>query len=143
MSPLLRALTYSRAAHQPVTDAMLLHCYSALDAFQRGHGSRDLFVILSRHLLIAEELCLLGLEAESLASIQRAHGAMVLMDAAQQQSGAWTLDDAAYSLLSDAVVCLDSQLTVASLSDIAAAEARMIEGLMRTGHTQQVAEEQI
>jgi hypothetical protein len=42
MSPLLRALTHSRSAHEPVTAAMILQCYASLDAFQHGHGSRDL-----------------------------------------------------------------------------------------------------
>jgi hypothetical protein len=33
MSPLLRALTHSRSAHEPVTAAMILQCYASLDAF--------------------------------------------------------------------------------------------------------------
>ncbi len=40
MSPLLRALYVGRAAHGPVTQAVLLQCYTGLDAFRRGHGSR-------------------------------------------------------------------------------------------------------
>jgi hypothetical protein len=59
-APLLRALTYSHASLEPVTQAMLLQCYIALDAFRRGHGSRDLFSMLGRTLLIAEELGRLG-----------------------------------------------------------------------------------
>ena len=43
MSPLLRALTFSHAAREPITQAMLLQCYVGLDAFRRGHGSRELF----------------------------------------------------------------------------------------------------
>jgi hypothetical protein len=31
MSPLLRALTFSRTAHEPVTDGDALQCYTALD----------------------------------------------------------------------------------------------------------------
>ena len=50
VSPLLRALTYSRTSHEPVTRSMLLHCYTALDAFRRGHGSRELFATLGRYL---------------------------------------------------------------------------------------------
>src|ERR1700732_182458 len=60
MSPLLRALTFSRAAHGPVTQAILLRCYTGLDAFRRGHGSRELFTTLGQQLLVAEELCRFG-----------------------------------------------------------------------------------
>ena len=96
MSPLLRALTFSRAAHEPVTQAMLLQCYTALDAFRRGHGSRELFMTLGRHLLVSEELCRLGLEAPGQAYVESAHAAMVQLDAAEQQPGGWRLDDDEY-----------------------------------------------
>jgi DNA-directed RNA polymerase specialized sigma24 family protein len=47
MSPLLRALTFSRAAHEPVTQAMLLQAYASLDRFRRGYGSHELLENLS------------------------------------------------------------------------------------------------
>src|SRR3954468_20401607 len=46
ISPPVRALTFSRAAHEPATRTMLLQCYTGLDAFRRGHGSRALFTTL-------------------------------------------------------------------------------------------------
>src|ERR1044072_9006500 len=51
MSPLLRALTFSRTAHEPVTTAMVLQAYSALDAFRHSHGSRTSPTTLSRRVL--------------------------------------------------------------------------------------------
>ncbi len=140
MSPLLRALTYSRAAHEPVTQAMLLQCYAALDAFRRGHGSRDLFATLGRHLLVSEELCRLGLGPDELAHIESAHAAMVQLDAAEHRDDGWTLEDSEYARLCVALAILDAQLFIASLEEIAKAEARMIEGLMRAEQKQILAE---
>jgi hypothetical protein len=132
MSPLLRALTYRRTAHGPVTDAMLLQAYAALDAFRRGHGSRELFGALARYLLIAEELARLDHYADALADIQRAHAAMVALDAGEPTGdGAWRADDAQYEPLCTALAILDAQLADASLSDIAMAETRMVEGLLK------------
>jgi hypothetical protein len=133
MSPLLRALTFSRAAHAPVTQAMLLQCYAALDAFKRGYGSRDLFMTLGRHFLVSEELCRLGLEPQGLEYVESAHGAMVQLDATEHQDGGWTLGEDEYLRLCAALSVLDEQLSVASLETIARAEARMVEGLMRAG----------
>jgi hypothetical protein len=140
MSPLLRALTFSRAAHEPVTQAMLLQCYTALDAFRRGHGSRDLFMTLGRHFLVCEELCRLGLEPEGLQYVESAHAAMVQLDAAEHQQDGWTLGDDEYPRLCAALSILDAQLSAASLEMIARAETRMVEGLLRAGQKQLVAE---
>ncbi|RDK02148.1 hypothetical protein [Paraburkholderia lacunae] len=140
MSPLLRALTYSRTAHEPVTEAMLLQCYTALDAFRHGHGSRNLHLTLSRHLLVSQELSRLGLGADMLADIESAHAAMVEIDAREHRDGVWALEESEYFHLCAALAILDGQLSVASLSDIANAEAKMIEGLMRAAQIQTTAE---
>jgi hypothetical protein len=140
LSPLLRALTYSRTAHEPVTDAMLLQCYTALDAFRRGRGSRDLHTTLSRHLLASQELARLGLGEDLLADIESAHAAMVQLDTREHRDGAWNLDDSEYVRLCTALAILDGQLAVATLSEIANAEAKMIEGLMRSAHTHAIVE---
>jgi len=140
MSPLLRALTYSNTSHAPVTSAMLMQCYSALDAFQRGHGSRNLYTTLSRHLLVSQELARLGMGEEYLVDIESAHAAMVRLDACEHESGLWTLEESDYSRLCTALAILDGQLSIASLSEIASAEARMIEGLMRSAKVQAIAE---
>jgi hypothetical protein len=140
MSPLLRALTYSRTAHEPVTAAMLLQCYTALDAFRHGHGSRNLHMTLSRHLLVSQELARLGLGEDAIADIESAHAAMVQLDARELGEGAWALEDGEYARLCTALGILDAQLSVASLSEIASAEAKMIEGLMRSAQVQAIAE---
>ncbi|MFL9893377.1 hypothetical protein P0D71_15540 [Paraburkholderia sp. RL17-383-BIF-A] len=140
MSPLLRALTYSRTAHEPVTAAMLLQCYTALDAFRHGHGSRNLHMTLSRHLLVSQELARLGLGEDAIADIESAHAAMVQLDARELGEGAWALEDGEYARLCTALEILDAQLSVASLSEIASAEAKMIEGLMRSAQVQAIAE---
>ncbi|MFM0299287.1 hypothetical protein PQQ99_04075 [Paraburkholderia sediminicola] len=140
MSPLLRALTFSRTAHEPVTAAMLLQCYTALDAFRRGQGSRDLHLTLSRHLLVSQELARLGLGEDVIADIESAHAAMVQLDAREHHDGTWILDDSEYARLCTGLAILDGQLSVASLSEIASAEAKMIEGLMRSAHTKAIVE---
>ncbi|MFM0207141.1 hypothetical protein PQQ96_07005 [Paraburkholderia sediminicola] len=140
MSPLLRALTYSRTAHEPITTAMLLQCYTALDAFRRGQGSRDLHLTLSRHLLVSQELARLGLGEDVIADIESAHAAMVQLDAREHHDGAWLLEDSEYARLCTALAILDGQLVHASLSEIANAEAKMIEGLMRSARTQAIVE---
>jgi len=140
MSPLLRALTFSRAAHEPVTQAMLLQCYAALDAFKRGHGSRNLFMTLGRHVLVSEELCRLGLETQGLPYVESAHAAMVELDAAEHAQGGWSLGDNAYLCLCAALSVLDAQLSAASLDTIARAEARMVEGLLGARSKQALAE---
>jgi hypothetical protein len=131
MSPLLRALTFSRAAHGPVTQAMLLQSYCALDAFRRGHGSRDLFMQLGRHLLVAEELCRLGYASDALPCIEAAHEAMVTLDAGELAHRGWDLREDQYARLRAALAVFDTQLAAASLDAIAHAEARMVAGLLR------------
>jgi hypothetical protein len=140
MSPLLRALAYSRTAHEPVTAAMALQCYTALDAFRRGQGSRDLHTTLSRHLLVSQELARVGLGEGVIAEIESAHAAMVELDAREHHHGAWILEDSEYARLCTALAILDGQLAVASLNEIANAEAKMIEGLMRAANTQAIVE---
>jgi hypothetical protein len=140
MSPLLRALSFSRTAHEPVTSAMLLQGYAALDAFRRGQGSRPLHTTLSRHLLVSQELARLGLGEDRLADIESAHAAMVRVAAREHEEGRWAVEDDEYARLCTALAILDGQLSVASLSEIASAEARMIEGLMRSAQAQAIAE---
>ncbi|WP_035992196.1 hypothetical protein [Paraburkholderia caribensis] len=132
MSPLLRALTFSRAAHEPITRAMLLQAYASLDAFRRGQGSRELFTTLGRQLLIAEELSRIGHLPEAIDDIAEAQIAMTDIDSAKTARGEWTVEGDNYAWLTIALDAFDRQLAVASLEDIAKAEARMIEGLMRT-----------
>ena len=132
MSPLLRALTFSRAAHEPITRAMLLQAYASLDAFRRGQGSRELFTTLGRQLLIAEELSRIGHLPEAIDDIAEAQIAMTDIDGAEKAHGKWTVEGDNYAWLTNALDTFDRQLAVASLEDIAKAEARMIEGLMRT-----------
>jgi hypothetical protein len=50
------------------------------------------------------------------------------------------LNDDEYARLCTALAILDAQLSVASLSEIANAQARMIEGLMRSARTRAIAE---
>jgi hypothetical protein len=95
---------------------------------------------LSRHLLVSQELMRLGLGEDLLTDIESAHAAMVRLDAREHQSGAWTLEDDDYTRLCTALAIFDSQLSVASLSEIASAEARMIEGLMRSAQVHAIAE---
>jgi hypothetical protein len=140
MSPLLRALTYSRATHEPVTQAMLLQCYTALDAFRRGYGSRELLTTLGRYLLVAEELCRLGHESDEIVYIAEAQAGVVQLDGTQKQDGGWLLDDADYTRIRVAFAILDEQLSAASLADIAKAETGMVEGLLGTGRKSAVVE---
>ncbi|MGF6871480.1 hypothetical protein [Paraburkholderia sp. MM5477-R1] len=130
MSPLLRALTYSHASLEPVTQAMLLRCYIALDAFRRGHGSRDLFSALGRTLLIAEELGRLVHRASTAGDIESAQAALMRINAGEHAGGGWRVCDADYLALSTALAVFSEQLNAASLSDIAKAEARMLAGLL-------------
>ncbi|MBN3806750.1 hypothetical protein GXB81_27425 [Paraburkholderia sp. Ac-20336] len=140
MSPLLRALTHSRTAHEPVTQTMLLQAYAALDAFRRGHGARGSHTTLSRHLLISQELARLGLGEDAFADIESAHAAMVRLDARERESGRWSLEDDDYARLCTALAIFDGQLSAASLSEIANAEAKMIERLMRSAQVHSLAE---
>ncbi|SEA94028.1 hypothetical protein [Paraburkholderia sartisoli] len=133
MSPLLRALTFSRAAHEPVTRAMLLQCYTGLDAFRRGHGSRELFTTLGRQLLVAGELCHLGYESSDRMAIEEAHAAMMQIDTVARESGIWAMSDIDYAWLCFALDVFARQLAAASLEDIAMAETKMIKGLLTAG----------
>ena len=140
MSPLLRALTYSHAAHEPVTQAMLLQCYVGLDAFRRGHGSRELFTTLGRQLLVAEELCLIGYQPDQIADIQEALGAMMQIDATSKEDGVWQMGDVEYAWLCVAFEIFGRQLSAASLESIARAETRMVEGLLKAERTPAIIE---
>ncbi|MGF6854626.1 hypothetical protein [Paraburkholderia sp. CI3] len=140
MSPLLRSLTQSRTAHAPVTQTMLLQAYAALDAFRRGHGARILYTTLSRHLLVSQELVHAGRGADARADIESAHAAMVRLDVRERQTGRWSLEDDDYASLCAALAIFDGQLSAASLSELASAEAKMIEGLMRSARLRALAE---
>lgn len=132
MSPLLRALTFSRATHEPVTRAMLLQCYAGLDAFRRGYGSRQLFTTLARQLLVASELCRLGFQPDQAADIQEAQAALTRIEAVARERGIWLMGETDYAWLCVALETFDQQLSAASLDVIARAESRMVEGLLRT-----------
>ena len=140
MSPLLRSLTMSRTAHAPVTQTMLLQAYAALDAFRRGHGARNLHTMLSRHLLVSQELARVGLGADTREDIESAHAAMVRLDLRERETGHWSLEDDDYASLCAALAIFDGQLSAASLSELASAEAKMIEGLMRSAHLRALAD---
>nr|WP_176704804.1 hypothetical protein [Burkholderia sp. M701] len=140
LSPLLRALTQSRAAHAPVTQTMLLQAYAALDALRRGHGARSLHTTLSRHLLVAQELARIGLAEDVLLDIESAHAAMVRLDLRERETGRWLLEGDDYARLCTALAIFDGQLSAASLSELASAEARMIEGLVRSARVRAFAE---
>nr|WP_061161403.1 hypothetical protein [Caballeronia temeraria] len=126
MSPLLRALTYSRAAREPMIDAMLLRCYVALDAFHRGQGTHALFMTLCRHMLVAEELCQLGHAPEFEDDITLAHEALVELDERHSAQAVWTLDADQHARLCTALAIFEAQLEDATLEHIAQAEARMV-----------------
>ncbi|WOD16982.1 hypothetical protein [Paraburkholderia kirstenboschensis] len=140
ISPLLRALTFSRVAHEPVTQTMLLQCYTGLDAFRRGHGSRALFTTLGRRLLVAEELGRLGYHRDEIEYIQWAHAAMLHIDATEKEGGVWLMSDVDYARLCRAFETFGRQLSVASLGGIAKAEARMVGGLLKAERTLALAE---
>ncbi len=141
MSPLLRALTYSHASLESVTQAMLLRCYIALDAFRRGHGSRDLFLALGRTLLIAEELGRFGHWAGALSEIESAQAALIRINAEEHAGDGWRVCDADYLALSTALAVFSEQLNAASVNDIAKAQAQMLEGLLASERaTRQVKE---
>ena len=130
MKPLNRGVKSGRATHEPVTRAMLLQCYTALDALLLGYGSCELFATLGRYLLVAGELCRLGHQSDAIGHIAAARAAVVRMDATEQQDRVWRIDDADYSRLCVAFAVLDDQLSVASLDDIAKAETSIAEGLL-------------
>ncbi|MDB5783668.1 MAG: hypothetical protein JWQ50_3583 [Caballeronia mineralivorans] len=135
MSPLLRSLTYAQAALGPVVTSMLLRCYSALDAFRRGYGSRELFATLGRQLLMAEELARLGYEAHALSNFELAHAALMHLNEAERCGRGWTVCDTDYVKICAALAVYSEQLSRASLIDIAKAEAAMLEGLLRLRKT--------
>jgi hypothetical protein len=141
MSALLRALTFSRAAHEPVTQAMLLRCYTGLDAFRRGHGSSELFTTLGQHLLLAEELCRFGYHPDEIRCIQRALASIMHIDAAEKEGGVWLMGDVDYAWLCVAFETFGRQLSVASLDGISKAEASMVEGLRKAERTAALARE--
>ncbi|MFK4442919.1 hypothetical protein ABH944_003298 [Caballeronia udeis] len=140
MSPLLRALTFSRAGHEPVTQAMLLQCYVGLDAFRRGHGSRELFTTVGRQLLVAEELCHIGYQPDRISDIQEALAAMMHIDATNKEDGVWLMGDAEYAWLCVVFEIFGRQLSAASLDSIAKAETRMVEGLLKAERTPAIVE---
>lgn len=140
MSPLLRALVYSRATHEPVVQAMLLQAYAALDAFARGHGSPELYITLGRHLLVSEELCRLGHHSNRLSKVKLAHAAMAYFDFAEHHGNGIAIGEHEYVRLCVAFDALSAQLSAASLGDIAKAEAKMAEGLGRVVEHPVVAE---
>jgi hypothetical protein len=135
MSPLLRALTFNSAAHEPVTQAMLLQAYATLDAFRRGHGSAEMLRTLNWQLLMAEELCRLRYCSDELPDIEAALATIAAIGASEKAAEALSISDADYSRLCNALSIFDRQLSAASLGDIAKTESRVASGLMRDEST--------
>jgi hypothetical protein len=73
-----------------------------------------------------------GNQPEDVTDIEAADGALLRLAGGAREHGVWALPDADYLDLCVALEVLDRQLTTASLGDIAKAEARMLEGLLRT-----------
>jgi hypothetical protein len=119
---------------------MLLQAYAALDALRRGRGARTLHTTLSRHLLVSQELTRVGLADDALTDIERAHAALVRLDQRERATGRWSLEDDDYARLCTALAIFDGQLAQASLSELASAQARMIEGLMRSARLRALAD---
>ncbi|WP_343056450.1 hypothetical protein [Paraburkholderia ultramafica] len=86
---------------------------------------------LSRQLLVAEELCHLRKHAHGLPDIEAAHAATAQIEISGKTSGTWLMNDVAYAQYCNALGIFDSQLSVASLGDIARAEARVASTLTR------------
>ena len=136
--PLRRA--GSRAAHEPVTRAMLLQSYTALDAFRRDYGSRELFTTLGRQLLFAETLCHVGDRSDEIADIHDSLAAMVHIEASQKEDGVWLMGDVEHASLCRALEVFGRQLSVASLDSIAKAQRRMVECLLKAERASALAE---
>jgi len=115
---------------------MLLR-YTGLDAFRRGHGSRELFMMLARQLLVAEELCRFGYHPDEIGCIQGSRVAMTHVDAAEKEGDVWQMGDGDYAQAFE-IFC--RQLSSASLANIAVAEAKAIEGLLKAKRTLDIAD---
>ncbi|WP_175939544.1 hypothetical protein [Caballeronia sp. BCC1704] len=126
LSPLMRALSQSRTAREPVIDLMLLKCYAALDAFCRGHGSHALSTTLRSHVLIARELARIGYASERVDELERAEETLTALDAFRAATSQWSLDAAAHRRLCDALALFAAQLDAASLEHIARAQASAV-----------------
>jgi hypothetical protein len=81
-----------------------------------------------------------NLSTASIGSGTTLRAAMVELDAAEHRGGGWILGDSQYFRLCAALEILDAQLSVASLEEIAKAEARMVEGLIRAEQKQAIVE---
>ncbi|WP_250499036.1 hypothetical protein [Caballeronia sp. GAWG1-5s-s] len=126
LSPLMRALSQSRVAREPVIDLMLLKCYAALDAFCRAQGSHALLTTLRSHVLIARELARIGYASERVNELERAEETLTALDASRAATSQWNLDAAAHRRLCDALALFAAQLDAASLEHIARAQASAV-----------------
>jgi hypothetical protein len=64
----------------------------------------------------------------------------VRLDVRERETGRWSLEDDDYARLCTSLAIFDGQLSAASLNELASAEAKMIEGLMRSAQLRALAE---
>ncbi|KWU26394.1 hypothetical protein AS149_25740 [Burkholderia cenocepacia] len=110
---------------------LLLKALIALDALQQGKGTRGLFTVLGRQLVVSENLCAAGYLQDMRKTVRQAHAALVRVDWDARPNDEWRASGEDYEALRAAVLVFDEQLLLAPREEILAAELQMNHALAR------------
>jgi len=105
-------------------DRILLGCYIALDALNRGQASQDLHVLLGQFLLMGEALTARGYSSEAMPIFLAARSSLYQVQE-RAAGGVWALLEPEYLVVRDGLAWLAAQLESVSFEHLLEAELEL------------------
>jgi hypothetical protein len=124
ISPLLAAVAKRTSIPPSFRDRILLGCYIALDALNRGQASQDLYVLLAQFLLMGEALTALGYSPEAKLRFLAARNSLYQVHE-RAAGGVWALLEPEYLVIRKGLACFATQLDSVSYEHLLEAELEL------------------
>ena len=124
ISPLLAAVAKRTSISPSFRDRILLGCYIALDALNRGQASQDLYVLLGQFLLMGEALTAMGYSSEAKPHFLAARSSLYQVHE-RAAGGVWALLEPEYLVVSESIAWFAAQLDSVSYEHLLEAEVEM------------------
>jgi hypothetical protein len=121
ISPLLAAVAKRTSIPPSFRDRILLECYIALDALNRGRASQNLYVLLGQFLLMGEALTALGYSSEAKSRFLAARNSLYQVHQ-RAAGGVWALLVPEYDVVRESLAGFAAQLDSVSYEHLLEAE---------------------
>jgi hypothetical protein len=105
-------------------DRILLRCYIALDALNRGQASQDVYALLGQFLLMGEALTAMGYSSEAKPHFLAARSSLYQVHE-RAAGGVWALLEPEYLVVSESIAWFAAQLDSVSYEHLLEAEVEM------------------